>query len=88
MFGGGSPSLEEKPDILGRLIQQRLVTEDAIFYKATIGEGLLAPAFLAYAKIFDFVACPRTEEVRGLHRQLTCTTKVRVQVLIVKTTSE
>lgn len=83
--------LEEKEQILKRLVEQWELTEDGILVRDPVaGEvALQAPEFLAYAEVFDFVACSPVEQIGLLNKNLTCITSVGVQVRIVSTaTSE
>lgn len=79
--------LEEKAQILKRLVEQWELTEDGILVKDPRAQetALQAAEFLVYAEIFDFVACSPLERIAGLRKQLTCVTSVGVQVRIVNT---
>ena len=75
--------VEEKADILRRLVEQWELTSDGILVSdpAASGGSLQAPEFLVYAEIFDFVACSPIERV-GAGKQVSCVTSVGVQVRI------
>jgi len=83
--------LEEKEQVLKRLVELWELTQDGILVKnPTAPEtALQAPDFLVYAEIFDFVACSPVEKIGFLGKNLTCVTSVGVQVRIGNTaTSE
>lgn len=76
--------LEEKEQILKRLVELWELTEDGILVKNPVAPetGLQAPEFLVYAQVFDFVACSPVEKIGVLGKHLTCVTSVGVQVRI------
>lgn len=76
--------LEEKEQILKRLVELWKLTDAGIFVKTTEAPepGLQAPDFLVYAEVFDFVACSPTEKIGPTSKNLSCTTSVEVQVRI------
>jgi curli biogenesis system outer membrane secretion channel CsgG len=76
--------LEDKEQILKRLVELWELTEDGILVKdpVTSTTALQAPAFLVYAQVFDFVACSPVERVGLVNKNLTCVTSVGVQVRI------
>jgi curli biogenesis system outer membrane secretion channel CsgG len=79
--------LEDKEQILRRLVELWEMTEDGILVKnpATPDTGLHAPDFLVYAEVFDFVACSPVESIGRVNKQLSCVTSVGVQVRIANT---
>jgi curli biogenesis system outer membrane secretion channel CsgG len=79
--------LEDKEQILRRLVELWELTEDGILVKNTVtpDTALQAPDFLVYAQVFDFVACSPVESIGLLNKNLTCVTSVAVQVRIAKT---
>ena len=79
--------LEEKDEILQRLVEQWELTEDGILVKdETAPEtALQAPDFLLYAEVFDFAACSPIEQLRVAYKQLSCVTSVGVQVRFANT---
>ena len=79
--------LEDKEQILKRLVELWELTEDGILVKdpVTSATALQAPEFLLYAQVFDFVACSPVESIRLVNKNLTCVTSVGVQVRITKT---
>lgn len=79
--------LEEKEQILKRLVEQWELTEDGILVKDSAAQetALQAADFLIYAQVFDFVGCSPIEQVGVARKQLTCVTSVGVQVRITKT---
>ncbi len=79
--------LEEKGDILKRLVEQWELTQDGILVKdAEAPEtALQAPDFLLYAEVFDFVACSPIEHIRVAYKQTGCVTSVGVQVRLANT---
>jgi len=79
--------LEEKEQVLKRLVELWELTEDGILVKnPTAPEtALQAPDFLVYAEIFDFAPCSPVETIGLLGKNLTCVTSVGVQVRIVIT---
>lgn len=76
--------LEEKAQILKRLVELWEVTTDGIFVRPAT-PALQTPDFLVYAEIFDFVACSPVDIITPLHKRLTCLTSVGVQVRIANT---
>src|SRR6266571_5366857 len=83
--------LEEKEQVLKRLVELWELTQDGILVKnPTAPEtALQAPDFLVYAEILDFVACSPVERIGLTGKNLTCVTSVGVQVRIATTaTSE
>jgi curli biogenesis system outer membrane secretion channel CsgG len=76
--------LEEKEQVLKRLVELWELTQDGILVKnPTAPEtALQAPDFLVYAEIFDFVACSPVEKIGLTGKNLTCVTSVGVQVRI------
>ena len=76
--------LEDKEQILKRLVELWELTEDGILVKDPVARdtALQAPEFLVYAEIFDFVPCSPIEHIGGLSKRLTCVTSVGVQVRI------
>jgi hypothetical protein len=81
--------LEDKEQILRRLVELWEMTEDGILVKnaAAPDTALQAPDYLVYAEIFDFVACAPVERISLMHKQLTCLTSVGVQVRMTQTGS-
>ena len=79
--------LEEKEQILKRLVELWELTEDGIFVKAPAAAetALQAPEFLVYAEVFDFAACSPWERIGATHKHLSCVTSVGVQVRIART---
>jgi curli biogenesis system outer membrane secretion channel CsgG len=79
--------LEDKEQILRRLVELWELTEDGILVKNPVAPdtALQAPDLLIYAEVFDFVACSPVERVSFGGKQLTCITSVGVQVRIAKT---
>ena len=78
--------LEEKEQILKRLVELWELTEDGILVKnpAAAKTALQAPEFLVYAEVFDFAACSPSERISVTYKQLSCVTSVGVQVRITK----
>lgn len=76
--------LEEKEQILKRLVELWELTEDGILVKDPAAQGteLQSPEFLVYAEVFDFVACSPAERLGLTDKRLTCVTSVEVQVRI------
>jgi curli biogenesis system outer membrane secretion channel CsgG len=76
--------LEEKEQILKRLVELWELTEDGILVKNPMAPdtALQAPDFLVYAEVFDFVACSPVERIGLTSKNLTCITSVGVQVRI------
>src|SRR5215471_12786371 len=76
--------LEEKEQVLKRLVDLWELTEDGILVKnPTAPEtALQAPDFLVYAEIFDFAPCSPVDKIGLLSKKLTCVTSVGVQVRI------
>jgi curli biogenesis system outer membrane secretion channel CsgG len=76
--------LEDKEQILRRLVELWEMTEDGILVKnaGAPDTAIQAPDFLVYAEIFDFVACSPVERIGLLNKQLSCATSVGVQVRI------
>jgi curli biogenesis system outer membrane secretion channel CsgG len=76
--------LEDKEQILRRLVELWELTEDGILVKnpAAPPTALQAPDFLVYAQVFDFVACSPVESIGLVNKNLTCVTSVGVQVRI------
>jgi curli biogenesis system outer membrane secretion channel CsgG len=79
--------LEDKEQILRRLVELWELTEDGILVKNPVAPdtALQAPDFLVYAQVFDFVACSPVESIGLVNKNLTCVTSVGVQVRIAKT---
>lgn len=79
--------LEEKEQIIKRLVEQWELSEDGILVKDPVAQqtALQAPEFLVYAEVFDFVACSPLEKIGATRKQLSCITSVGVQVRIAKT---
>jgi curli biogenesis system outer membrane secretion channel CsgG len=78
--------LEEKEEILRRILEQWKATKRGIYVTDSPTRfGMRPPEFLVYAKVFDFVACSPAEEIHLTRKKLTCVTTVGVQVRIVKT---
>lgn len=79
--------LEEKEQILKRLVEQWELSADGILVKDPVAQetALQAPEFLVYAEVFDFVACSPVETIGGLGKNLSCLTSVGVQVRITNT---
>jgi hypothetical protein len=79
--------LEEKEQLLKRLVALWELTEDGILVKASTAAetALQAPEFLVYAEVFDFVACSPIEKLDPAHKNLSCVTSIGVQVRIAKT---
>ena len=79
--------LEEKEQVLKRLVELWELTQDGILVKnPTAPEtALQAPDFLVYAEIFDFAPCSPVEKIGLLSKNLTCVTSVGVQVRIEST---
>ena len=79
--------LEEKEQVLKRLVELWELTQDGILVKnPTAPEtALQAPDFLVYAEIFDFAPCSPVEKIHLLGKNLTCVTSVGVQVRIEST---
>jgi hypothetical protein len=79
--------LEEKEQVLKRLVELWELTEDGILVKprATADTALQAPEFLVYAEVFDFVACSPLERLDARGKNLSCVTSVGVQVRIART---
>lgn len=76
--------LEEKEQILKRLVELWELSEDGIFVRdsAAATPGLQAPEFLVYAEVFDFAACSPVERIGLSGNKQTCITSVGVQVRI------
>jgi curli biogenesis system outer membrane secretion channel CsgG len=76
--------LEDKEQILRRLVELWELTEDGILVKNPVAPNtaLQAPDFLVYAQVFDFVACSPIESIGLVNKTLTCVTSVGVQVRI------
>jgi hypothetical protein len=76
--------LEEKEQILKRLVELWELTEDGILVKNPVAPetALQAPDFLVYAQVFDFVACSPAEAIALTSKSLTCVTSVGVQVRV------
>jgi curli biogenesis system outer membrane secretion channel CsgG len=76
--------LEDKEQLLRRLVELWELTEDGILVKnpAAPNTALQAPDFLVYAQVFDFVACSPVESIGLVNKNLTCVTSVGVQVRI------
>jgi curli biogenesis system outer membrane secretion channel CsgG len=76
--------LEDKEQLLRRLVELWELTEDGILVKnpAAPNTALQAPEFLVYAQVFDFVACSPVESIGLVNKHLTCVTSVGVQVRI------
>ena len=68
--------LEEKEQVLKRLVELWELTQDGILVKnPTAPEtALQAPDFLVYAEIFDFVPCAPVEKIGLTGKSLTCVT--------------
>lgn len=81
--------LEEKEQILRRLVELWELSEDGILVKnpAAPETALQAPEFLLYAEIFDFAPCSPVERLGVTGKSLTCITSVGVQVRIANTAS-
>jgi curli biogenesis system outer membrane secretion channel CsgG len=81
--------LEDKEQILRRLVELWELTEDGILVKTPVAPdtALQAPDYLVYAQVFDFVACSPVESIGLVGKNLTCVTSVGVQVRIAKTTT-
>jgi hypothetical protein len=81
--------LEEKEQLLRRLVELWELTEDGILVKSPVAAdtALQAPEFLMYAEVFDFVACSPAERVSLVGKELSCITSVGVQVRIANTAS-
>ena len=79
--------LEDKEQILRRLVELWELTEDGILVKNPVAPNtaLHAPDFLVYAQVFDFVACSPIESIGLVNKNLTCVTSVGVQVRIANT---
>jgi curli biogenesis system outer membrane secretion channel CsgG len=79
--------LEDKEQILRRLVELWELTEDGILVKNPVAPNtaLQAPDFLVYAQVFDFVACSPVESIGLVNKNLTCVTSVGVQVRIANT---
>jgi curli biogenesis system outer membrane secretion channel CsgG len=79
--------LEDKEQILRRLVELWELTEDGILVKNPVAPNtaLQAPDFLVYAQVFDFVACSPVESIGLVNKNLTCVTSVGVQVRITNT---
>jgi curli biogenesis system outer membrane secretion channel CsgG len=79
--------LEDKEQILRRLVELWELTEDGILVKNPVAPAttLQAPDFLVYAQVFDFVACSPIESIGLVNKNLTCVTSVGVQVRIANT---
>jgi len=79
--------LEDKEQILKRLVELWELTEDGILVKNPVAPdtALQAPDFLVYAQIFDFVPCSPVESIGLVNKNLTCVTSVGVQVRIANT---
>lgn len=77
--------LEEKGEILKRLVEQWELTADGILARDPKAQetNLQAAEFLVYAEVFDFVACSPLERVGLVRKSLTCVTSVGVQVRLV-----
>ena len=74
--------IEGQEKIIERHAKLWQLREDGFYLKDHPFEGLIAPEFLVYAKIFDFVACSPEERINPAGKQLTCVTSVGVQVRI------
>jgi curli biogenesis system outer membrane secretion channel CsgG len=81
--------LEDKEQILRRLVELWELTEDGILVKNPVAPdtALQAPDLLIYAEVFDFVACSPVERIGLVNKNLTCVTSVGVQVRIANTAS-
>jgi curli biogenesis system outer membrane secretion channel CsgG len=81
--------LEDKEQILRRLVELWELTEDGILVKDPVARDtvLQAPDFLVYAEVFDFFACSPVERIGLVNKNLTCVTSVGVQVRIANTAS-
>jgi curli biogenesis system outer membrane secretion channel CsgG len=79
--------LEDKEQILRRLVELWELTEDGILVKNPVAPdtALQAPDFLVYAQVFDFVACSPVERIGLVNKNLTCVTSVGVQVRVANT---
>src|SRR4030095_14221015 len=79
--------LEEKEQLLKRLVELWELTEDGILVKNPTAKetDLQAPEFLMYAEVFDFVACSPLEQLGATQKKLSCVTSVGVQVRIANT---
>jgi curli biogenesis system outer membrane secretion channel CsgG len=79
--------LEDKEQILRRLVELWELTEDGILVKTPVAPdtALQAPDLLIYAEVFDFVACSPVESIGLGRKNLTCVTSVGVQVRIANT---
>jgi curli biogenesis system outer membrane secretion channel CsgG len=79
--------LEDKEQILKRLVELWELTEDGILVKTPVAPqtALQAPELLVYAQVFDFVACSPVETIGLVQKNLTCVTSVGVQVRIANT---
>jgi curli biogenesis system outer membrane secretion channel CsgG len=79
--------LEEKADLLRRLVEQWELTEDGILVKdpKATETALQAADFLLYAQVFDFVACSPSERIGVAQKKQSCVTSVGAQVRIVST---
>jgi len=79
--------LEEKEQLLKRLVELWELTENGILVKNTTAAetALQAPEFLVYAEVFDFVACSPLEKLGAMQKNLSCVTSVGVQVRIANT---
>jgi curli biogenesis system outer membrane secretion channel CsgG len=81
--------LEDKEQILRRLVELWEMTEDGILVKNPVAPdtALQAPDFLVYAEVFDFVACSSVERIGLVNKRLSCVTSVGVQVRIANTST-
>jgi curli biogenesis system outer membrane secretion channel CsgG len=79
--------LEDKEQILKRLVELWELTEDGLLVKNPVAPetALQAPDLLVYAQVFDFVACSPVESIGLTSKTLTCVTSVGVQVRIANT---
>jgi curli biogenesis system outer membrane secretion channel CsgG len=78
--------LEDKEQILRRLVELWEMTEDGILVKNRAAPTLPCKLpILVYAEIFDFVTCSPVERIGLVNKQLSCVTSVGVQVRIANT---
>jgi curli biogenesis system outer membrane secretion channel CsgG len=81
--------LEDKEQILRRLVELWELSEDGILIKNPVAPetALQAPEFLLYAEVFDFAPCSPVERIGLTGKSLSCVTSVGVQVRIANTAS-
>jgi hypothetical protein len=79
--------LEEKAQVLRRLVELWELSEDGILVKSPVAPdtALEAPELLLYAEVFDFAPCSPVERIGLTGKSLTCVTSVGVQVRIANT---